>query len=850
MSLTEYRRKRSFERTPEPRGGAKRRRGRKYLIQKHDASHLHFDLRLEWDGVLKSWAVPKGPSLDPAEKRLAVEVEDHPLEYGSFEGTIPAGEYGAGTVMLWDRGEWSPEGDVADSLRRGALKFTLQGERLRGGWMLVRLRRDRSRGGKPNWLLVKERDAFATPKADSLDKYDTSVATGRTMPEIEAGTAAKRQSKRGRVTKSRRATKHPRQLDGARRAALPLRPQAQLATLVDAPPEGEEWLHEVKFDGYRMFARVDGDRVKWISRNGLDWTGRMVSLSGALIGLPCRRCVLDGEVVVLDQEGVSRFELLQETLSGERDSAQLIYYAFDCLHCDGYDLTRAPLTDRKAVLQRLIDGQSPRSPQLRYSAHSRGRGHDLRARACTEHWEGIVSKLASAAYLPGRSTSWLKSKCRQGQELVIGGYTNPEGARAGFGSLLMGYYDHGELVYAGRVGAGFNTESLQRLGKRLQRAEIDQRPFHEWPSGISQRGVHWVRPELVAQIEFSNWTRDKLMRQGVFMGLREDKPAAAVRFETPARKPRGVKRAPDENGHARNSTNGQPELTNPQRVLFPDVGLTKQDLADYYAAVAEWMLPHLVDRPLSLVRCPDGVGGKCFFQKHPPQGLSDRVPRIELAEKQGTDTYLYVRDLAGVRSLVQFGALEIHCWNARIDDDLHPDRLVFDLDPGDDVAWNEVVAAARGLRVILEELNLVSFLKTTGGKGLHVVVPMQRRRPWSEIKAFARGVAEAMTTAAPDHYTTNLAKRARTGKVFIDYLRNERGATSVAPYSTRARATAPVSLPIAWDALSRLEGPGQYPLLTVLRLLKRRRIDPWAEMFITKQSITAAMLKRFHVSAT
>lgn len=860
MTLAEYRRKRDFSHTTEPRGSVKDQRGRAFVVQKHDATRLHFDLRLEWNGVFLSWAVPKGPSANPAQKRLAIQVEDHPLEYGSFEGTIPAGEYGAGTVMLWDRGAWEPQGDPARGLHSGELKFKLNGQRLQGDWVLVRLRGAQRKKGQANWLLIKERDEYASrsTKRDPVAIELTSVKSGRTMEDIANGTQEHTQQNSSPPNRKRAASqpvlrratlpaRRTRLPPGARRAAMPRRYRAQLATLVKQPPEGDAWLHEVKFDGYRMLARFDRGAVHWISRNGQDWTKRLALLSQALHGLPCQRCVLDGEVVVLDDRGVSRFQRLQNVFRDPESAGQPQYYAFDCLYLDGYDLTGASLRERKSLLQDVLTHQWPRQSQLRFSEHHLGDGAALLREACLKGLEGLISKRSDAPYRPGRGNSWVKSKCRASQELVIGGFTDPAGSRIGFGALLMGYFDdEGEFNYAGRVGTGFDDRILAELSKKMRAVATTKCPFSEGPPESSTRGIHWVQPKLVAQIEFANWTEDNLLRQGVFQGLRDDKPARAIKRDNLPEK--NMAPTPFAGGHTRRSAHKSmkalPKLTHPDRVLFPEQGLTKQHLADYYAAVAPWLLPELAGRPLSVVRCPEGTKGKCFFQKHPPIGLADHVRRIQVAEKRGQATYLVADDLPGVISLVQFGVLELHVWGARTDRLERPDRVVFDLDPAPDVSWRDVMQAAQGLRAVLIELGLRSFVKTSGGKGFHVLVPVDRRHSWAEVKEFAHAIGKMMADVAPDRFTVNMSKRARAGKVFIDYLRNDRGATTVAAYSTRARQGAPVSMPIEWDELPALKHAAQFTVENALQRVKSLRHNPWKELSTVRQRITKAMTRR------
>lgn len=879
MALQEYQEKRDFRRTPEPQGGATpTQSGRSYVIQKHAATRLHYDFRLELDGVLKSWAVPKGPSLDPAERRLAVHVEDHPVAYGSFEGVIPPHEYGGGTVMIWDRGEWEPIGDPHEGYRRGRLKFRLKGRKLRGAWTLVRMR---SEGGRENWLLIKEKDdqARAPGQPDILAQKPNSVATRRTMeriaadsdrtwsgdgePEPPASEPAKRDSKSSAAKAGKARPAHsagrsrkssqldPSKLNRARPSPQPAFIEPQLATLVREVPGGPNWLHELKFDGYRMLAVLRGGNVRLITRREQDWTGRFPGIAEALSALPLEQAILDGELVVLRPDGVSDFQLMQNALRGGK-RAGLVYYLFDLPHCGGYDLTRTPLLDRKEFLRRILDGQPPEG-SIRYSDHIVGEGATVFQHACRYAMEGIICKQTSAPYESGRTNTWVKVKCVKRQEFVIGGYTDPSGSRIGFGALLLGYYDEqGRLRYCGKVGTGFNASSLRQILKSLKALETKQPPFHQPPRGSEARGAHWTRPELVAEIEFSEWTDDGHLRHPSFQGLREDKSPREVVREEPeaagnspphagssgkadARKP--PSRSTVKSAASPASTNvAGVTLTNADRVLYPEQGLTKRDLAEYYSRVADHILPHVAGRPLSLVRCPEGQAGECFFQKHLAGNLPPALRGIPVHEKGGTKHYCAIDDLAGLISLVQIGVLEIHTWGSREGDIERPDHIVFDLDPGPDVSWKEVVHAARLVRDHLSGLKLESFVKTSGGKGLHVVVPIRPGPDWEEVKEFASQVASAIAGRQPGKYTAIMSKSKRSGRVFIDYLRNARGATAVAPYSTRARPGAPVSTPLRWDELSRIDGAAAY---TVENLPKRlaRTEDPWAGYFKTRQTL-------------
>jgi bifunctional non-homologous end joining protein LigD len=883
MSLREYKRKRDFKKTPEPAGAAaKRRAGRQFVIQKHDASRLHYDFRLELAGTLKSWAVPKGPSLDPKVKALAVHVEDHPLEYATFEGVIPPGQYGGGTVMVWDRGTWEPEEDPERGYRAGKLKFRLDGEKLHGSWALVRMGGRAGEDGK-SWLLIKHDDKAAKPtnKYDVLKREPRSVATNRDLDEIAADadrvwtkdgeqkpSKRKRPAAKSAKKSSRQLGKKPARksasasrskmiaqslgdLAGARRAKQPTSLSPQLATLATSPPAGDGWFHELKFDGYRILAFLHDGRVKLISRNGKDWTKRFVPVADAAAELPVSQAILDGEVVALDEHGVSDFQRLQNALkSGDADS--LAYYVFDLPYCNGYDLTAVPLGDRKDVLTAVLNPEARNDGVIRYSDHIVGSGEAVLEEACKMAREGIVCKRADAPYEQARSRWWLKVKCLQRQEFVIGGFTKPTGSRTGFGALLLGYYRDGKLVYSGRVGTGFTDASLKELHSKLKALRTDAAPFKSSMTTAQRRGATWVKPELVAEVEFTEWTDEGLLRHPSFQGLREDKPAKqivreeAVPMSKVTRSAKNASRKRTKGAKSASNGSGSVEvagvaISHPDRVLYPEMGLTKQDLAEYYESIADWILPHVVDRPLTLVRCPGGRAGQCFYQKH----LADEPPEhfrgVSIKEKSGTDEYVVIDDLAGLVSLVQMGVLEIHPWPARADKVEAPDRLIFDLDPGEGVPWKDVVVAAREVRDCLGELGLESFLRTSGGKGLHVVAPLARRNSWDELKAFAKAVAELLVREAPDRYIATMSKAKRRGKVFVDYLRNQRGATAIACYSTRAREGAPVAAPLAWDELTARLKPNGFTVKNMPQRLGKLQADPWAGFFDARQSITRAM---------
>lgn len=844
MGIKEYRQKRDFSRTPEPRGqGDAAVPGNLYVVQKHAATRLHYDLRLEMGGVLKSWAIPKGPSLDPAEKRLAVQVEDHPLEYGAFEGTIPQHEYGGGTVMLWDRGTWEPEGNPEKEFPQGKLSFRLHGEKLRGSWALVQMK---DRNGQPtkNWLLIKHEDgeAVAENRSSVVEEFPLSVSTHRTLAEISAE----------KVVSVPQADSDPEPapsgLANARKARLPKTVQPQLATLVDDPPAGEDWLHEIKLDGYRILARITAGRVTLLSRRGKDWTGKFPAIAAALQALPVRQTILDGEIVVLRPDGTTDFQALQDVLQGGR-TEKPVYYLFDLLHCNGFDLTRTPLLERKNLLHALLARMVPPSEIIRYSDHITSGGEEVYRHACILAAEGIVSKQAASGYEQKRSRHWLKSKCRHRQEMVIGGWTEPGGARPGFGALLLGYYDNGELVYGGRVGTGFKESALRQLGSMVRQLEQHDPPFRNPPSGADACGVHWLRPKLVVEVEFREWTRENLLRQASFKGLRTDKAPGEIIRESPtvhdgSGKLSGKTGLPAAGGkRSADAVIAGVRLSHPDKILYPEQNISKLVLAQFYATIADFILPHIMHRPLTLLRCPDGRQGECFYQKHLRESLPDTLRTISIVEKEGTGEYIILDDVRGLISLVQMGVLEIHPWGSSEADLERPDILTFDLDPGPNVGWPEVIAGARLLRQRLEELGLQSFVKTSGGKGLHLVVPIRPRTGWEEAKSFAGAVARDLVRRHPDRFTAEMKKVKRQGKIFIDYLRNDRGATTVAAYSTRAAAGAPVSTPIRWDELNRAMTPDRYRVDNLPGRMAALKNDPWADFFKVRQGITRATLK-------
>ncbi len=810
---------------------------KRFVIQKHRATHLHYDLRLEQGGVLRSWALPKGPSLVPGEKRLAVEVEDHPLEYGEFEGTIPKGAYGGGTVMLWDRGHWAPTGD---GVRDGRIDFELEGEKLRGTWTLTRT--GRSGGDDANWLLIKRTDRGAPPLEPDDDH---SVLTGRTMAQIDRGEEAVHEDVGTDLGT----------IEGAKRAKPAAEPALQLATLADAAPTGDDWIHEIKYDGYRVLAHVEDGQVRLRTRNGHDWTDRFPEIAAALGRLPVRLARLDGEVVALRAGGVSSFGALQEALASGK-TARLRFQVFDVLHLDDHDLRGVAQLARKEVLAGLVARAGPALDGLvRYTDHVVGQGPAFFDQACRMGLEGMISKRADAPYRAGRGTRWRKVKCTRRDEFVVGGFTPPKGSRSGFGALMLGAFEGDALRYAGRVGTGFDERTLRRLAERLESFARPTSPFAD--DVPDARGATWTEPELVAEVGFAERTRSGVLRHSTFLGLREDKPAREVAWVAEdAASAQGLVAAKGSSSGGGGSSGRKPprlrqgealvagvRLTNADRVLYPQQGITKRDLAEYYASIEAHVLPGMVDRPLALVRCPEGRAKECFYQKHPGSAFPRDLPRIDITEKSGTHAYAFVRDLADLVGLVQAGVLEVHVWGARVDDVERPDLMVLDLDPSPGVDWAVTRATARDLRARIDGLGLTSFLRTTGGKGLHLVVPLARRQGWDEVKAFARALCERHAADDPERLTTQISKAKREGKVFLDYLRNGRGATAIASFSTRAREGAPVAVPIRWSELDASLRADAYDVGNVRRRLAALRSDPWAGYADAARSITAAMRK-------
>jgi bifunctional non-homologous end joining protein LigD len=849
MALETYRRKRDFKKTSEPSGAeAALGPGDGYLIQKHDARRLHYDLRLEMDGVLKSWAVAKGPSLVPGEKRLAVHVEDHPIEYGTFEGTIPKGEYGGGTVILWDRGSWSPIGDPARGYKKGHLEFELNGEKLHGRWHLVRMAGKRGEK-RENWLLIKGDDEAARGAADPdiLEERPESVKTGRLVEEV-AGESPGWSSKTGRIGKKQTngsakgrtaaapqvsepagegARLDPAKIRKAKEGEMPDFVPPTLATLAPKAPTGSKWIHEIKFDGYRLIARIERSEVRLLTRSGLDWTDRFgKAVAGALRELPVETALIDGELVVETASGATDFSALQEALSEGR-SDNFVFYVFDLLYLDGYDLRASKLIDRKEALAKLVEGAGP---AVRLSEHFEENGDLVLRHACRLSLEGVVSKDRNGAYVSGRGRGWIKSKCSHRQEFVIGGYAPSSTTDRAIGSLALGAYEGGKLEHVGRVGTGFSVKVSKDLFRKLQPLEAKQSPFAGKITADEARGLRFVRPELVAEIEFRAWTGDHHLRHAAFRGLREDKPAGEVERET----------APE--GSAPSVAAPQVKLTHPDRLYWPESGVTKQGLADYYMEVWPRIAPFVVGRPLALLRCPGGVTEQCFFQKHAWKGMNRHIG--EMKDPTDDEPLLTIDSREGLLGLVQGGVLEIHPWgssNAALE---KPDMIIMDLDPGEGVEWTAVIDAAREAARRLEAAGLTAFVKTSGGKGVHVVAPLKPRAEWPEVKAFAKAIADSMAADDPERYVSTVSKAKRRGKILVDYLRNGRGATAVAPYSTRARPGAAVSAPLAWDELGPEIGPAHFTVDNMPTRLAALPSDPWADFRAAAAPLKAASGKK------
>jgi bifunctional non-homologous end joining protein LigD len=821
LDIETYNAKRDFAKTKEPKGRKLKGKGDSFVVQKHDASRLHWDFRLELDGVLKSWAVPKGPSLDPDDKRLAMRTEDHPLDYGTFEGTIPKGQYGGGTVMLWDRGHWIPEPgkDPSKTIEQGHLHFELEGERMKGEWVMFRLKPRPGEKAEP-WMLKKVSDEYANPdNGDALvDNCVTSVTTDRTMAEIASGTDEWQSNRGGR--KGGRAKRKAA-------AAPPRFEEPQLATLVDAVPSGSGWLHEYKYDGYRLLIATGEDVATAWTRRGKDWSDKFKALVKAAAHLPAG-CLIDGEAVALDKSGQPSFQLLQSTLKDQK-GANLAFYAFDLLIDRGEDIRKLSNVERKARLASLLEGVPP---PILYGDHVIGKGEALFKAICEQGGEGIISKKANAPYSGRRGRSWLKIKCIQRQEFVIVGWLESD-KRRGFRSLLLAARDGGKLTYAGKVGTGFDGAKIDELRGRMDELEVEEAAL-DIPRA-DRRQAHYLKPELVAEIAFTEFTSDGILRHPSFIALREDKPASEVVIERPqhlpkARSKRARKRSTAESLGIR--------ISNPDRAIFPEEKLTKRDLADYYAALDPLIMVDAADRPMTLIRCPQGRGKKCFFQKHDSGSFGEDVKHIPIKEKDGSlEDYLYFEDIRGLLACVQMGTIEFHGWGSKVDKVEYPDRLVFDLDPDVGLNFDKVKEAALRLRALLADLGLETFPLLSGGKGIHVVAPLDSSADWPAVKSFADRFSRAIAQAEPETFTANIRKVERKGRIFLDWLRNQRGATAVMPYSARAREGAPVAAPIAWEELGDFDSGGHFTIRDADLLLDRAASKALAGWGKAKQAL-------------
>jgi len=846
MSLQEYRRKRRFGETPEPDDERRSAVARRpiFVVQLHHASARHYDFRLEADGVLKSWAVPKGPSLRVGEKRLAVEVEDHPLSYATFEGDIPEGHYGAGHVDVYDHGTWACDGDPLEAIAAGKVDFVLHGSRLKGGWKLVRTN---VKGKQHQWLLIKRDDEEARDTdADALleevvppKRTSTKTAKKTTSTTIKktSSTRTSRTTKRvARRNADARWAKRALSLEHARDTPYPHDFKPQLTDHRDSAPDGEAWLHEIKWDGYRLLADVRDGMVALRSRNGLNWTDDFPEVVQAIEALPVTDLRLDGELVVLDAQGRSDFTGLQKVIDGTAKQP-LRYVVFDMPGVAGVDISRAPLLGRKTLLKDLL-GDTPGT--LAYSDHVLDHGPAVFEASGKAGFEGIISKRVDAPYVNARSPSWVKVKHENTDEFLVVGYTDPKGSRSGFGSLLMATPDKGGLRYVGRVGTGFDDAKLAAMHRQLKALDTDKAAI-ELPSHVPFKAssVHWVEPTLVAEVAFRGWAKEGLLRQASFKRLREDKTAkdlGAAASAVPAKAAKAAKatKAPAKANVSAPAADGV-NISHPERMVFAKAKLTKGDVADYYRQMARWILPEVARRPLSLLRCPDGVDKQCFFQKHHGTGLGDAVEAIPLEQKSGREDYLYIEDAEGLLQLVQMNTLELHPWGASVDDPEHPDRLVFDLDPGEGVTWAAIKAAARDVRDRLQEIGLESFVRLSGGKGLHVVVPLKPKADWAQAKDFCESFAQAMAEHAPDRYVATMSKAKRNGVIFIDWLRNARGATSVCSWSLRARPSAGVAVPLRWEELGRVSAADAFPLPKALQRAQKLKKDPWEGIDQIKQ---------------
>ncbi|MGQ3889746.1 DNA ligase D [Legionella sp. CNM-1927-20] len=840
MSLKTYHEKRDFNKTTEPKGKVQHTHKNLFIIQKHAASHLHYDFRLELEGVLKSWAVPKGPSLDPTVKRLAMQVEDHPVEYGSFEGIIPEGEYGGGTVMLWDKGKWrSLDDNPKAAYEKGHLRFELNAEKLKGRWDLIKSNRD-----KKVWFLIKFKDKEAKPLAeyDITEAEPNSVLTDQTLEEITENYTYSWDKKGLKKAPKIRKSEIAKQLASAlsenkAKSSFPEIISPELATLVDDIPEGPDWLHEIKFDGYRIIAFKDGNTIRLMSRNNKDWTGNFSNIVAELKKLPVKRAIFDGEIVVLDEQHKSNFQLLQNSVKANKQTP-FIYYIFDLLYVEKLDLREKPLLERKTTLAKVLESSNKQI--LRFSEHIIDQGEAVLRQSCALALEGIISKKVNSPYLEKRTEDWVKVKCVKRQEFVIGGYTLPKGERHYFGSLLVGFYDkQGQLHYCGNVGTGFTQASLKSVFSELEKNRTTKNPFNSRPPVASK--ALWVKPILVAEVEFTEWTKDERLRHPSFQGLRYDKDACSVgkEIEVPIKE---VNQSTTNHAKKTKKKQNPVVLTHADKIIYSEDKITKGELFNYYEEISEHILPYIENRLLTLVRCPKNYS-KCFYQKHLYANNSPALYSLAVEGKTETEQYLYLKDQQGLLSLIQMGVLEIHPWGSQIESLEYPDTITIDLDPAPDVLWKEVVQAAWEIKKYLAEVKLACFVKTTGGKGLHVVVPILPEYDWEDVKQFTEVFVQFLEKLRPEAYVSKMTKAKRRGKIFIDYLRNQRSATAISAYSTRARLHAPVATPLDWDELTNNFNDTFYTIRTLPKRLKELTSDPWQEFRKVKQSLKLDALR-------
>lgn len=870
-SLREYQRKRNFDVTTEPRGnvngGAQSTaRALQFVIQKHDARRLHYDFRLEMEGTLKSWAIPKGPSLDPKDKRLAVHVEDHPLDYANFEGHIPEGHYGGGDVIVWDRGAWQPEGDPSAGYKSGKLKFALIGEKLTGYWTLVRTNL-RGSGNKEQWLLIKERDesARAADDYDVVTELPQSVLSG-TIIDPDKKKRNKSAVVDAQPKAKARKKKHTSLLNPINKITLPEIISPELATLVSEPPAGD-WLYEIKFDGYRILSRIADEKVQLITRKGNDWTERLPFQAKAIASLGLQDSWLDGELVVLNEKGIPDFQALQGAFEIGR-SKHILYYLFDAPFLNGVDMREMPVEERRAALQKIIPANT-KSP-LRFSAAFLADHRNIIESACAMSLEGVIGKRAGSPYVSRRSPDWIKLKCRLRQEFVIAGFTRPRGSRTGFGALLLGVYatsKNSELLYAGRVGTGFNETRLKELHGQLKSLETTRSPLSQPLTGTLMRDVHWVKPVLVCEVEFAEWTSDNILRQAAFIAMRTDKPATEIIREH-AIKPQetasnnGTAHTQKKTTHVAKASNIQTtktsgattgsstvagiKITHPERIIDTESNATKLALAQFYEYISPWLLPHLQDRPVSLLRAPEGIGGEQFFQKHADNMAIPHIHHLDASLDPGHARLMQIDTTQALVGAAQMGTLELHTWGSTSNNIETPDRIVFDLDPDPSLPWRSVIEAARLTLAVLDELKLSAWIKTTGGKGLHIVVPLAQELGWEYIKEFSKSLSQFMAKQIPERFVAKMGPQNRVGKIFIDYLRNQRGASTVSAYSVRARPGLPVSVPITHDELLTLKSSTQWNISNLHTRLDKQKTDPW-KGYKHRQHITASMWKKLGV---